>query len=157
MNITYSLYGNNYVNLIGFFCIDLTMFNLRLKTIVLVISISAFDYLAQAQNLPSLGDRISGTVSLEQEYSMGQQFLAQIRRTAPTIPDPLLMSYLENITYRLASQSQLQDHRLSFVITDSEELNAFAAPGGVIGVNTGLLNAHTEAEFASVMAHEIAM
>ncbi len=133
------------------------MFNLRLKTIVLVISISAFDYLAQAQNLPSLGDRISGTVSLEQEYSMGQQFLAQIRRTAPTIPDPLLMSYLENITYRLASQSQLQDHRLSFVIIDSEELNAFAAPGGVIGVNTGLfLNAHTEAEFASVMAHEIA-
>ena len=63
------------------------MFNLRLKTIVLVISVSAFDYLAQAQNLPSLGDRISGTVSLEQEYSMGQQFLAQIRRTAPTIPD----------------------------------------------------------------------
>ncbi len=107
-------------------------------------------------SLPTLGDRISGTVSLEQEYSIGQQFLASIRRGAPTISDPLLNAYLENVTYKLASRSQLQDHRLSFVIIDSEELNAFAAPGGIIGVNTGLfLNAHTEAEFASVMAHEI--
>jgi len=113
---------------------------------------------AQAQNnLPSLGDRISGTVSLDQEYEMGQQFLSQIRRSAPTIPDALLNDYLEFVTYRLASRSQLQDHRLSFVIIDSEELNAFAAPGGIIGVNTGLfLNAHSEDEFASVMAHEIA-
>ncbi len=108
-------------------------------------------------NLPSLGDRISGTVSLEQEYRMGQQFLSQIRRSAPTIPDALLNDYLEFVSYKLASRSQLQDHRLSFVIIDSEELNAFAAPGGVIGVNTGLfINARSEAEFASVMAHEIA-
>jgi predicted Zn-dependent protease len=60
------------------------------------------------------------------------------------------------VTYKLASRSQLTDHRLSFVIIDSQALNAFAAPGGIIGVNTGLfLNAVTEAEFASVMAHEI--
>ena len=133
------------------------MLKFLLKILFFIVNVFTFVDTAYAQNLPSLGDRISGTVSLEQEYSMGQQFLAQIRRTTSTIPDPLLMSYLENITYRLASQSQLQDHRLSFVIIDSEELNAFAAPGGVIGVNTGLfLNAHTEAEFASVMAHEIA-
>ena len=112
----------------------------------------------QAQNpLPTLGDRISGTVSLDQEYQMGQQFLSQLRRGAPTIPDALLNGYLENLTYKLAARSELRDHRLSFIIIDSEELNAFAAPGGIIGVNTGLfLNARTEAEFASVMAHEIA-
>ena len=111
-----------------------------------------------AQNpLPSLGDRISGTVTLGQEYELGQQFLSQIRRSAPTIPDALLKTYLENLTYKLASRSQLKDHRLSFIIIDSQDLNAFAAPGGIIGVNTGLfLNAQTEAEFASVMAHEIA-
>lgn len=109
------------------------------------------------QALPSLGDRISGTVSLGQEYEMGQGFLSQIRRSAPTIPDALLNTYLESLTYKLASRSELQDHRLSFVIIDSQDLNAFAAPGGIIGVNTGLfLNAQTEAEFASVMAHEIA-
>ena len=107
-------------------------------------------------SLPSLGDRISGTVSLEQEYAMGQRFLSQIRRSATTISDPLLTGYLEGVTYKLAPRSQLTDHRLSFVIIDSQALNAFAAPGGIIGVNTGLfLNAVTEAEFASVMAHEI--
>lgn len=129
----------------------------RATTLAILLGIAQTS-LAQAQNnLPSLGDRISGTVSLNQEYQMGQQFLSQIRRSAPTIPDALLNDYLEFVTYRLASRSQLQDHRLSFVIIDSEELNAFAAPGGIIGVNTGLfLNARTEDEFASVMAHEIA-
>ncbi|HAU08653.1 M48 family metalloprotease [Gammaproteobacteria bacterium] len=128
--------------------------NYALTTFILLLMISPS---LSAQNaLPSLGDRISGTVSLEQEFTIGQQFLASIRRGAPTIPDPLLNNYLENVTYKLASRSQLQDHRLSFVVIDSEELNAFAAPGGIIGVNTGLfLNAQTEAEFASVMAHEI--
>ena len=125
--------------------------------LIACISVALSISFAYPQNLPSLGDRISGTVSLGQEYEMGQQFLAQIRRSAPTIPDAVLMNYLENITYKLASRSQLQDHRLSFVIIDSEELNAFAAPGGIIGVNTGLfINARTESEFASVMAHEIA-
>lgn len=122
----------------------------------LLISLSISPLALSQDALPTLGDRISGTVSIDQEYQIGQQFLASIRRGAPTIPDPLLNSYLEGVTYKLASRSQLQDHRLSFVIIDSEELNAFAAPGGIIGVNTGLfLNARTEAEFASVMAHEI--
>jgi len=128
----------------------------RVTLAVSLILLAISPAIAQ-NNLPSLGDRISGTVSLNQEYAMGQQFLSQIRRNAPTIPDALLNDYLEFVTYKLASRSQLQDHRLSFVIIDSEELNAFAAPGGIIGVNTGLfLNARSEAEFASVMAHEIA-
>lgn len=134
------------------------MFKAWLNSSVLLILAGFVSFAAQAQpSLPSLGDRISGTVSLEQEHEMGQQFLSSIRRSAPTIPDALLNSYLESVTYRIASRSQLQDHRLSFVIIDSEALNAFAAPGGIIGVNTGLfLNAETEAEFASVMSHEIA-
>ena len=127
------------------------------KNLVLLLSAIAPCLLSAQPALPSLGDRISGTVSIEQEYAMGQQFLSNIRRGAPTISDPLLNAYLEDVTYKLASRSQLQDHRLSFIIIDSEALNAFAAPGGIIGVNTGLfLNAQSEAEFASVMAHEIA-
>ncbi len=127
------------------------------KSLLLLLTAAIPAFLSAQPALPSLGDRISGTVSLEQEYAMGQQFLSSIRRSAPTISDPLLNAYLENVTYKLASRSQLKDHRLSFAIIDSEALNAFAAPGGIIGVNTGLfLNAQTEAEFASVMAHEIA-
>ena len=131
--------------------------NFLKKILVLSLSAAAPCFLSAQPALPSLGDRISGTVSIEQEYAMGQQFLSNIRRGAPTISDPLLNAYLESVTYKLASRSQLQDHRLSFIIIDSEALNAFAAPGGIIGVNTGLfLNAQSEAEFASVMAHEIA-
>ncbi|MFM1896835.1 MAG: hypothetical protein RLZZ385_1909 [Pseudomonadota bacterium] len=107
--------------------------------------------------LPSLGDRISGYVTMEEEHRLGREFLRSIRRSTPTISDPLLNTYLENLTYRLASKSELKDHRLAFVVIDSQQLNAFAAPGGIIGVNTGLfLNAETEGEFASVLAHEIA-
>ena len=112
--------------------------------------------LAQPE-LPRLGDRISGTVSLDQEYVMGQQFLSQLRRGAPTIPDALLNTYLESISYRLAARSQLTDRRLSFVIIDSEEINAFAAPGGIVGINLGLMLAARDVhEYASVMAHELA-
>ena len=71
--------------------------NYALTTFILLLMISPS---LSAQNaLPSLGDRISGTVSLEQEFTIGQQFLASIRRGAPTIPDPLLNNYLENVTY----------------------------------------------------------
>ncbi len=134
------------------------MFKAWLNSSVSLILSGLVSFAVEAQPaLPSLGDRISGTVTIEQEHELGQQFLSSIRRNAPTIPDALLNSYLETVTYRIASRSQLQDHRLSFVIIDSEALNAFAAPGGIIGVNTGLfLNAETEAEFASVMSHEIA-
>lgn len=125
--------------------------------ILILIGILVPGFNAAQTSLPSLGDRISGTVSLDQEYRMGQQFLSQLRRGAPTVPDALLNDYLENVSYKLAARSQLKDRRLSFVIIDSEEINAFAAPGGIIGVNTGLfLNARTEAEFASVMGHELA-
>ncbi|MEX2334765.1 MAG: M48 family metalloprotease, partial [Pseudohongiella sp.] len=107
--------------------------------------------------LPTLGDRISGIYSLDDEYKMGRDFLRSVRRSAPTISDPLLNDYLVNFTHNLAVHSDLQDYRLAFVIIDSPALNAFAAPGGVIGVNGGLfLNAHTEGEFASVIAHELA-
>ncbi len=112
--------------------------------------------LSQSQ-LPTLGDRISGIYSLEEEYQMGRNFLRSVRRSAPTISDPLLNDYLVNFTHNLAVHSDLQDYRLAFVIIDSPALNAFAAPGGIIGVNGGLfLNAHTEGEFASVIAHELA-
>ena len=112
--------------------------------------------LAQVQ-LPSLGDRISGVFSLDEEYRMGRDFLRAVRRSSPTLSDPLLNEYLVNFTHNLALHSELQDYRLAFVIIDSPALNAFAAPGGIIGVNGGLfLNSHTEGEFASVMAHELA-
>lgn len=134
------------------------MYGRRGRIPILLASALFFSCPALSQpQLPSLGDRISGYVSMDDEYRLGRDFLRSIRRSTPTISDPLVNDYLENVTYKLASKSELKDHRLAFVVIDSKELNAFAAPGGIIGVNTGLfLNAESEGEFASVLAHEIA-
>lgn len=110
-----------------------------------------------ANDLPSLGDSSSGIVSPEQEHQLGRAWLSLLRWQVPQLSDPLLKDYLERSVYRLAETSQLQDRRLEFVLLDSPQLNAFAAPGGIIGVNGGLfLHAQTEAEYASVLAHELA-
>ncbi len=123
---------------------------------VLTVAGGSLNLQAQVQ-LPSLGDRISGVFSLDEEYRLGRDFLRSVRRSSPTLTDPLLNDYLVNFTHNLALHSELQDYRLAFIIIDSPALNAFAAPGGIIGVNGGLfLNSHTEGEFASVMAHELA-
>jgi predicted Zn-dependent protease len=110
-----------------------------------------------ANELPSLGDSSSGIVSPEQEHQLGRAWLSLLRGQVAQMSDPLLKDYLESSVYRLAETSQLQDRRLEFVLLESPQLNAFAAPGGIIGVNGGLfIHAQTEAEYASVMAHELA-
>ena len=107
--------------------------------------------------LPVLGDSVSGTISTQQEYEFGREFLRQIRRETPMMNDPLIMEYITSLTYKLAVNSELTDHRLDFVLIDSEILNAFAAPGGIVGVNAGLfLHAENEGQFASVISHELA-
>lgn len=110
-----------------------------------------------AFNLPSLGDSSSSIISPEQEHQLGRAWLSILRGQVRQLEDPLLKDYVESSVYRLAESSQLTDRRLEFIILASPQLNAFAAPGGIIGVNGGLLlHAQTEAEYASVMAHELA-
>jgi len=130
----------------------------KISSVALAVAILAQPAQVYSQGaLPTLGDRISGIFSLDEEYRMGRDFLRSVRRSAPTISDPLITDYVVNFTHALAVHSDLQDFRLAFIVIDSPALNAFATPGGVIGVNGGLfLNAHTEGEFASVIAHEIA-
>lgn len=109
-----------------------------------------------ADDLPMLGDASSAIVSPQQEYQLGRAWLSLLRSEVPQLTDPQLKDYVETTVYRLAETSQLQDHRLEFILIDSKELNAFAAPGGIVGVNGGLfLNAQTEGEYAGVLAHEL--
>lgn len=110
-----------------------------------------------AFDLPSLGDSSSAIISPEQEHQLGRAWLSILRGQVRQLEDPLLKDYVESSVYRLAETSQLNDRRLEFILLASPQLNAFAAPGGIVGVNGGLLlHAHTEAEYASVMAHELA-
>ena len=107
--------------------------------------------------LPSLGDYSSASISLSGEYSMGRLWLAMYRGSTKEHSDPLMRTYLEDLIYRLSETSEVRDRRFEFIILEDKTINAFAAPGGIIGINLGMfLNTQKEGELASVMCHELA-
>jgi len=94
--------------------------------------------------------------SLEKEIALGKQLAQEVERQAKIIDDPVIAEYVNRVGQNLVRNS---DAKVPFTIKvlDSEEVNAFALPGGFFFVNSGLiLKADTEAELAGVMAHEIA-
>ncbi len=130
---------------------------IRLLIAALVLGALTGTLHAADNDLPTFGDSTSGIISLDQERALGQQFLRSIRAQAPTLDDPILQDYLEHLIYRLASNSKLQDRRIDLVLIDNPTLNAFAAPGGIIGVHHGLFfHGETEHEMSAILAHEIA-
>jgi beta-barrel assembly-enhancing protease len=107
--------------------------------------------------LPNLGESSTSMFSSQFEYQLGRAWLREFRSQVPTVDDPLLFDYIENLVYELITHSKLEDRRIDLVIVDNPTLNAFAVPGGVIGIHNGLLMwAETEDELATVLAHEIA-
>ena len=121
------------------------------------LNLSAFNDEIDEVSLPELGDRVSGAVSYSQEKAIGEMFLEQVYSQAPLISDPLLYEYTEHLLYRLSEYSQVKDRYFTLLLIDDDSLNAFAAPGGVIGVNGGLfLYSDNEGQFSSVIAHELA-
>jgi len=128
------------------------------RSFFLFLFISLFVFSQEKDlNLPSLGDRVSGVISLDQEKILGQGFLEQVYAQAPLIDDAIIQEYTELLIYKLSETSQVKDRQFTIVLIDEKSLNAFAAPGGVVGVNGGLfLNAGNEAQLASVLGHELA-
>lgn len=110
-----------------------------------------------SSGLPTLGGVGGGLVSEQQEAAIGQRVLQSIRRSDQLVQDPLIRDYLDDIVHNLVPYAPLANRDLHLLVVDSAGINAFAVPGGIIGVNGGLfLNAKTEQQFASVIAHEIA-
>jgi beta-barrel assembly-enhancing protease len=107
--------------------------------------------------LPALGDSSSATISPQQEDELGRAWLMAFRRQVRVHQDPQLQHYLETLIARLAAHSELPDRNLQLVIVENPSINAFAVPGGVVGVHTGLFEqARTEHQLASVLTHELA-
>jgi predicted Zn-dependent protease len=133
---------------------------MRLLTLTALIALCVWAPRAVADppdQLPRLGDGISAIVSPETERRLGQAFLRSLRAQAPTSSDPELKAFSEHLIYQLARHSELYDKRLDVVLIETADLNAFAAPGGIVGINLGLyLNAMSVHEFAGVLAHELA-
>ncbi|MFV0390022.1 MAG: M48 family metallopeptidase [Pyrinomonadaceae bacterium] len=103
-------------------------------------------------------DKFAGWLggSRDKEIALGRQLAAQVEQQAPMVDDPMVTEYINRVGQNLVLHS---DAKIPFTIKviDSDEVNAFALPGGFFFVNKGLIiAADNEAELAGVMAHEIA-
>ena len=108
-------------------------------------------------DLPDIGDSTGGLLSPEFERRLGQAFLSQVRKQADIVSDAEINTYIESIGYRLVSQSDNNEQQFTFFVINDPLINAFAAPGGIVGINSGIImNAENESELAGVIAHEIA-
>ncbi|HEX4883532.1 MAG TPA: M48 family metalloprotease [Casimicrobiaceae bacterium] len=109
-----------------------------------------------AQALPDLGDVSQVNFSLVQERKLGEAIMRQARASGGVLNDPEVNDYLNELGSRLVAVSPDARQDFEFFAVPDSGINAFALPGGFIGVNTGLvLLAQSESELASVIAHEI--
>jgi len=135
----------------------------RPVTVLAVLSLLATSVYAgdkKKKDPEEIGNRDVGKgvnfFSLEKEIALGKQLAQEVERQAKIIDDPVIAEYVSRVGQNLVRNS---DAKVPFTIKvlDSEEVNAFALPGGFFFVNSGLiLKAESEAELAGVMAHEIA-
>jgi beta-barrel assembly-enhancing protease len=124
-----------------------------------VLLTAALTFAAGAQDaprLPDLGSSAGALISPQEAARYGASMLHQMRSMHMVLDDPLLNDYLNGVGYRLVAASTDRKQKFTFFIVRDNDINAFAAPGGYIGVNAGLIDiAHSESELAAVMAHEI--
>jgi predicted Zn-dependent protease len=108
------------------------------------------------QQLPDLGDSSQVSLTPAQERKIGEQIIRQIRAQGAYLQDPEVNDYLNELGRRLVAASRDAKQDFEFFAVPDPQINAFALPGGYIGVHTGLiLLAQNESELASVLAHEI--
>lgn len=133
----------------------------RLVTLT-AMSLLAFSLLAadKKKDPDEIGNRDVGKgvnfYSIEKEIALGKALAQDVERQAKIVDDPVIAEYVNRLGQNLVRNS---DAKVPFTIKviDTEEVNAFALPGGFFFVNSGLiLKADSEAELAGVMAHEIA-
>ena len=126
---------------------------LRILIALLVLAVPG----VLAQGLPDLGDVAQAGFTPLQERRMGEAIMREIRADRAYYDEAEATDYVNNLGNRLASRSIEARQHFEFFLIRDPQINAFALPGGFIGVNTGLiLAAQAESEVAGVMAHEIA-
>jgi len=107
--------------------------------------------------LPDFGDSSGSLISPAQEMALGEAFMRSIRAQTTLVTDPEISGYIKQLGQRLVASSDAPSYPFTFFVVNNSTVNAFAGPGGYIGIHTGLiLTARNESELAGVMAHEIA-
>lgn len=107
-------------------------------------------------DLPDFGSPADAALSQDKEAQLGRGVMLQLRNAGAVVEDPLLTEYIGSIGAQLASHANNGDYKFSFFVVNDDAINAFALPGGYVGVNAGLLLAsENESELAGVLAHEV--
>jgi len=128
--------------------------NTTLISVLLVTQLAAS--FAWANDLPELGDVSQTVLSPLQEQAIAEQILRDVATSDDVVQDAEVTAYLQALGSRLVSSSPDSQLKFNFFVVQDNSINAFAMPGGVVGVHTGLILAsNSESELASVLGHEI--
>ncbi|TMH87990.1 MAG: M48 family metallopeptidase [Betaproteobacteria bacterium] len=129
-----------------------------MRILVACLGLALLAPLAKAQTLPELGDTSGALLSPYLERKIGEQAMREIRSREPSfLDDPELTEYVNEVGGRIVAANHEGRQDFEFFMVRDNTINAFAMPGGFVGVHTGLLlAAQTESELAGVLAHEVA-
>ena len=131
------------------------MYLASLRLPVLTLFLFSASTLAEIE-LPDLGNPSDIYLSKMDEPAIGRSYFRSLRAQQQVVEDPLLAEYIQNLGEKLSSKVQSGDFDFNYFFVPQNSINAFAMPGGYIGIHTGLcVNADNESQLASVLAHEI--
>jgi predicted Zn-dependent protease len=133
----------------------------KLKAALLSVVTAAVVFVSGAGaddiKLPDMGSPADAVLSTNDEARIGRAIMRDIRNSGMVVEDPLVNEYINEVGNKVAAQTNEGDHDFTFFVIEDHRINAFALPGGYIGIHTGLLEAtRSEDELAGVLAHEIA-
>ncbi len=129
----------------------------RLLPAIVAATLSLAAGAEEPVRLPDIGSSAAAILTPDEERQIGEQLLRSLRAANAIADDPLLDEYLSSLGYLLVAHSDRPEQQFTFFAVRSEQINAFASPGGFVGMNTGLIaTAENESEVAAVLAHEVA-
>ncbi|HEX9206698.1 MAG TPA: M48 family metalloprotease [Steroidobacteraceae bacterium] len=132
-----------------------------LASLGVALAVFGAGFPAQAQvsqdQLPEMGTAAQATLSVEDENRLGRMVMREIRESGALLEDPEVGEYMQTLGLRLSSLAQDGSRNFNFFVVRDPAINAFALPGGYVGVHSGLLlETRNESELAGVLAHEVA-
>lgn len=126
------------------------------KWLWVLLALGQIGGVAAANQLPDFGSPADTILNKTREGQLGRSVMMQLYNAGVVVDDPLLTEYLQSVGMQIASHANNGNHRFRFFVVNDHRINAFAMPGGYIGINTGLILAtDNESELAGVLAHEI--
>ncbi len=127
-----------------------------MKALYLIVFLACVASTALADGLPELGDYSATVMSPLDEQRIADEIMRDVYASSQVLEDPEINDYIDDLGHRLAANGPDKYQRFNFFVVKDNSINAFAMPGGVIGVHTGLLlAAKNESEVAGVLGHEI--